>query len=1511
MQYTFTFRKSFFSLFLMAILTLLTSQSAVFGQLTSKYTYSYVGTNANVYNTATMTTLQASGTVGNDAVFTSQAIGFTFKFNCVDYTTIGISSNGFIWFGSGSCATTQYTPLSSTTGETGSVDGVVAAWANNLAPHATGTNRTLTTKLTGTAPNQVFIIEWRKAIISGGSAGHPMDAQIRLFEGSNNIEIRLWNSPYALSGNASAQVGIRTTTTDFMNRSTASANLCTTNAGGANTATCSSVSTTACGYAASASAQAITYRYAFSGSCCTTPATHPSASTASPIGVSSATLSWTPGSGTGGDVVFLKEASSVATDPVNGTSYTGNASFGSGTQLGATGAYAVYNGTGGSVNITNLLPSTTYYYKIVTYDATGSCYKNTSTATGNFTTSSCSFPATQATAAAAQCPTASTMTFKFDRGNGSKAIVLAKAGSNVDANPAYNTSYTASSTFGAGTQIGTGNYVVYNGSDAGTVYLQLSGLAAGTTYYFKVFEYNESPNCYNLTAAPTASATTLGSAYVSSATTQNTANVAPGALAADIIRLNVVVQGDNPAARLKQIVFTSTGSTNTGTDVTNARIFYTGSSSTFSATTQFGATFTTFGTMTATGDFALLAGNNYFWVAYDVQSGATPANVLDATITNFTITDANGTNVYSPTPTAPAGSRPIASSPGLTYCSGVTPTATCSGTGCNFSCSQGEQLSSITISGATALTAISWPCNSTCGNDLNSYTDRFSQNRYQLSQGGTYNMSISFSYWFSVYYRWAIWIDWNQDGVFTNGSPERFPTTGALDDWTSQNIVVPASVSQGRHRARLWIQEFSYEPTTPCRTSKGPLTTSLGYIVDFDIEVPDGSLPDLDPWPVAGGTSCATALPVVSTPVNYTVGDAAAQLSATGTSLLWYTTPTGGVGSATAPTPSTASAGTQTYYVSSTSGCESPRTQVAVNVTDVTLTAPTAAATDPTCATDGSVELTGLPAAGWTIVPGYITGTGTSYTISPVAAGTYSYQYITVDGCFSPLSNSVTIGSTPSGTQGYWIGVVSTDWFDPDNWCAPIPDATTDVFIPSSAPNMPEIATLIAECRDLNIASGGSLNIVSGQLDLYGNIVNDGTYTHTGGRLVVTGSAAQSFGGATPGLTVENMTMNNAAGLTLSSGILTVNDNLTMTAGLITTGSSEVRIVGDGGSEITSHSAASYINGRLRRNLLATGNYDYPVGNAANYELLILSTNGLVGVNSVLTYFTGSAPQAMTGTITELGKTYDRVLTDGYWTITPNAAPSGGDFGVEVVPVGFATANVSLGHSLGKATTSSNDWGWWSSNRITDYARSGYTGFSDIGIVEEVAPLPIELTTFTGHMEQGIVQLDWATASEQNNAYFTIDRTQDRQSFEKVADVSTKAPGGNSASRLYYSTQDLKPLTGTTYYRLRQTDLNGSSSYHSEMVTIINDQGQGILSFYPNPASTELFFDYQLATDAPIRIAVLDMLGKEIMATEQTLDSHNRTLRLDIAPLAAGVYQLQIIGSGIKYTARFVKKSER
>jgi CSLREA domain-containing protein len=109
-------------------------------------------------------------------------------------------------------------------------------------------------------------------------------------------------------------------------------------------------------------------------------------------------------------------------------------------------------------------------------------------------------PTTPATNVVFSNITSTSMTVGWTNGNGANRIVLAKEGSAVNSDPVDGTTYTANAAFGGGTQIGSGNYVIFAGSGNS---VDVTGLTGGKTYYFAVYEFNGSSGGENyLTTSP-------------------------------------------------------------------------------------------------------------------------------------------------------------------------------------------------------------------------------------------------------------------------------------------------------------------------------------------------------------------------------------------------------------------------------------------------------------------------------------------------------------------------------------------------------------------------------------------------------------------------------------------------------------------------------------------------------------------------------------------------------------------------------------------------------------------------------------------------------------------------------------------------------------------------------------------------------------------------------------------------------------------------------------------------
>ena len=121
-------------------------------------------------------------------------------------------------------------------------------------------------------------------------------------------------------------------------------------------------------------------------------------------------------------------------------------------------------------------------------DAANNRFLATVTGFSDFTGVEASSPATQASSISFSSVVQTQMALSWTRGSGDKVLVVAHQGSAVDSNPVDGTTYTANAAFGSGTQIGTGNYVVYK--DTGTS-VTVTGLTANTSYHFRAYEFND------------------------------------------------------------------------------------------------------------------------------------------------------------------------------------------------------------------------------------------------------------------------------------------------------------------------------------------------------------------------------------------------------------------------------------------------------------------------------------------------------------------------------------------------------------------------------------------------------------------------------------------------------------------------------------------------------------------------------------------------------------------------------------------------------------------------------------------------------------------------------------------------------------------------------------------------------------------------------------------------------------------------------------------------------------
>lgn len=176
------------------------------------------------------------------------------------------------------------------------------------------------------------------------------------------------------------------------------------------------------------------------------------------------------------------------------------------------------------------------------------------------------------------------------------------------------------------------------------------------------------------------------------------------------------------------------------------------------------------------------------------------------------------------------------------------------------------------------------------------------------------------------------------------------------------------------------------------------------------------------------------------------------------------------------------------------------------------------------------------------------------------------------------------------------------------------------------------------------------------------------------------------------------------------------------------------------------------------------------------------------------------------------------------------------------------------------------------STRAMSYGNNGCTE----------AILPIELLTFDAVFNNDEVYLSWTTATETNNEYFEIERSDNMVTFYPIGKV-LGAGNSNSATSYYFT--DYNPVLGNNYYRLKQTDFDGKSS-ESDIVSVMVDENSVIGMFLENNVLI-------ISTKATIKsVDIISVTGKNI--SKHTNFTDQEEIQIDISGISAGIYFVKI-----------------
>ena len=211
----------------------------------------------------------------------------------------------------------------------------------------------------------------------------------------------------------------------------------------------------------------------------------------------------------------------------------------------------------------------------------------------------------------------------------------------------------------------------------------------------------------------------------------------------------------------------------------------------------------------------------------------------------------------------------------------------------------------------------------------------------------------------------------------------------------------------------------------------------------------------------------------------------------------------------------------------------------------------------------------------------------------------------------------------------------------------------------------------------------------------------------------------------------------------------------------------------------------------------------------------------------------------------------------------------------------------AFGRSMAVATTQLNAW---------------YT----VSVSSSKAAMPIAQTLFSGTARRSDAVLTWSTTTRPSNGWYVIERSVDQQQWREISRQPIASQRWSPTASTAVDT-DVSKLATTLYYRLRQLDINGNSSYSKVVAMKFTGPSVFKLEAYPVPLQEYLTLDLTTTSTGTVQIELYDMAGRLVISRKETASAGASRFQLDVHALATGVYTLRA-RQGDQYITRMLKR---
>ena len=401
--------------------------------------------------------------------------------------------------------------------------------------------------------------------------------------------------------------------------------------------------------------------------------------------------------------------------------------------------------------------------------------------------------------------------------------------------------------------------------------------------------------------------------------------------------------------------------------------------------------------------------------------------------------------------------------------------------------------------------------------------------------------------------------------------------------------------------------------------------------------------------------------------------------------------------------------------------------------------------------------------------------------------------------------------------------------------------------------------------------------------------------------------------------TCNNLTMLNGLDIDIAENkTLTINGTATFTNGII-----NGNVVFGEDAIVSGASARSHVDGIVTKSGAVNG-FTFPTGSNGNLGKVVVTDGAATNVS--VQYFcnpsgfsTNDLPRWWASASVS---GFDHVSNVEYWKISSTEA-------ITANFVAEASTDMHFNGETEDRNTDNIQMAFYDNNRWTNVGGSASIGDNMLTITGAVIPasttrdisgnyttfgskskstiLPIELISFTANCNGKSSLIEWTTATEKNNDFFVLERSNDAINFKEIARV---AGAGNSIEPINYAYTDYGARGGDNYYRLVQVDYDGTSTASEIIVANCPAETLGepeVLAF-PNPFNDNLTLHFENFGNMQATVEVYDMLGRMVHTQKVNCSQNDYEVVLRLAGLSDGTYNVRISTADFVINRKVVKE---